>query len=330
LPKKLRKGLEELIERSKHEKRDGKMIELDGLTRKFGELIAVDNLTFTVGEGEVFGLLGPNGAGKTTTVRMLCCLIRPTSGKAFVGGFEVGKDSLKIREIVGLLPENPGLYDELSAYRNLDFFAKLYDVPEKKRKENIEYFLRMLDLWNRKDELVGTFSKGMKQKIAIARALVHEPKVLFLDEPTAGLDPEAAMVVREFILELKKERRTIFICTHNLDEAEKLCDRIAILNHRVVAMGSPAELERGLWEKTTVVHLRSVNENILKAIEGIEGVRKVEAIENKLLINVDEPEMRNPLIVRAIVNAGGEIEFVTELKRGLEEVYMRLIGGKNA
>lgn len=310
-------------------KKGGEMIELEGLTRKFGELTAVDNLTFAVGEGEVFGLLGPNGAGKTTTVRMLCCLIKPTSGKAFVGGYEVGRDSLKIREIVGLLPENPGLYDELSAYRNLDFFAKLYDVPEKKRKENIEYFLHMLDLWDRKDELVGTFSKGMRQKIAIARALIHEPKILFLDEPTAGLDPEAARVVREFILELKKEKRTIFICTHNLDEAEKLCDRIVILNHKIVAMGSPAELERSLWERTTVVHLKSVTEKLLETIKGIEGVHKIEAVEDKLLISVDDPEVRNPTIVKAIVSAGGEVKFVTELRRGLEEVYMRLIGGEN-
>lgn len=305
------------------------MIQLEGLTRKFGELTAVDNLTLTVGEGEIFGLLGPNGAGKTTTVRMLCCLIQPTSGRAFIGGYEIGEDAPKIREIVGLLPETPGLYDELSAYRNLDFYARLYDVPEGKRKQNIERFLKMLDLWERRDEPVGTFSKGMKQKIAIARALIHEPQVLFLDEPTAGLAPESAKIVRDFILELKKEKRTIFLCTHNLDEAEKLCDRIAILNQKLIAIGTPRELEKKLWERTVVVHLRKADRKITNAVKRVDGVRKVEVRGNQMLINVDDPERRNPAIVKTIVRAGGDVQFVTELRRGLEEVYLKLVEERN-
>lgn len=220
------------------------MICLVGLTRKFNGLTAVDSLKFQVEEGEIFGLLGPNGAGKTTTVRMLCCLIRPTSGRALVGGFEVGVDPIKIREIVGFLPESPGLYGELSARRNLEFFAKLYGVPKQKRDENIERFLKMMDLWERKDDPVGTFSKGMQQKIAIARSMVHEPNVLFLDEPTAALAPDSAKVVRDFILELKHEKRTIFICTHNLYEVERICDRVAIINTKLITLGSPSQLQR--------------------------------------------------------------------------------------
>src|SRR5208282_5604765 len=182
----------------------------DNLTRKFGDLTAVEGLTFRVSDGEIFGLLGPNGAGKTTAVRMLTCLISKTSGEARIGGFEIGNptDSVQIRKMIGLVPDNVGLYEALSAYKNLDFYGKLYECPEAQRKEAIERFLRMLGVWDKRDVLVGTFSKGMKQKIAIARALIHDPQVLFMDEPTANLDPEAAKTVREFILQLKKEKKT--------------------------------------------------------------------------------------------------------------------------
>ena len=199
------------------------MIETENLTKKFGDLTAVDGVTLRVGEGEVFGFLGPNGAGKTTTVRMLCCLISKTSGVARIGEYEVGNnsDSLKIRKMIGFVPDNVGLYESLSAYDNLDFYGKLYDCSESQRKENIERFLKMLGLWEKKDVSAGTFSKGMKQKLALARALIHDPKVLFMDEPTANLDPESSKTVRDFILDLKKEKRTIFLNTHNLDEAQK-------------------------------------------------------------------------------------------------------------
>ena len=234
------------------------MIDTENLTRKFGSLTAVENVSLHVEEGEVFGFLGPNGAGKTTTIRMLCCLIGKTSGQARIGDFSVEneRDCLEIRKIVGLLPENVGLYDTLSAYRNLDFYGKLYEVEAQQRQENIERLLKLLGIWERRDDLVGTFSKGTKQKIAIARALIHDPKVLFLDEPTANLDPEAAKTVRDFILELKKEKRTIFLNTHNLDEAERLCDRIGILKTRLVAVDSPKNLERSLYNRKTIVHLQ--------------------------------------------------------------------------
>ena len=224
------------------------MIETENLTKKFGDLTAVDGVTLRVEEGEVFGFLGPNGAGKTTTVRMLCCLISKTSGVARIGEYEVGNDadSLKIRKMIGLVPDNVGLYESLSAYDNLDFYGKLYDCSESQRKENIQRFLKMLGLWEKKDVSAGTFSKGMKQKLALARALIHDPKVLFMDEPTANLDPESSKTVRDFILDLKKEKRTIFLNTHNLDEAQRICDRIAILNTKLMAMGTPARV-RAIW-----------------------------------------------------------------------------------
>jgi ABC-2 type transport system ATP-binding protein len=303
------------------------LIETENLTRKFGSLTAVENLTLQVNEGEVFGFLGPNAAGKTTTVRMLCCLISKTSGQARIGDFEVDseEDCLAIRKMVGLLPENVGLYESLSAYKNLDFYGKLYEVPLQKRQENIERLLKLLGIWERKDEAVGNFSKGTKQKIAIARALIHEPQVLFLDEPTANLDPEAAKTVRDFILDLKKEKRTIFMNTHNLDEAGRICDRIAILKTKLIAIGSPEDLERGTSNRKTVVHLESVSDAILAAVKKLSVVKNVRTSENKLILDVENPEEDNPELVRAVVKAGGDVQFVTELRSSLEDVYLKLI-----
>ncbi len=303
------------------------MIDTENLTRKFGNLTAVDNVTLHVGEGEVFGFLGPNGAGKTTTMRMLCCLIGKTSGKAQIGDFTVDNeaDCLKIRKMVGLLPENVGLYDSLSAYRNLDFYGKLYEVSEAKRRENIERLLRLLGIWERRDDAVGTFSKGTKQKIAIARALMHDPHVLFLDEPTANLDPEASRTVRDFILDLKKEKRTIFINTHNLNEAERLCDRIAILKTRLIAVDSPKNLERSLYKRKTIVHMENVTPAVVSAIRKLNTVKSIRTSDNKLILDMDNPEEDNPQLVREIVAAGGNIQYITELRSTLEDVYLKLI-----
>jgi len=303
------------------------MIDTENLTRKFGNLTAVDNLTLHVDEGEVFGFLGPNGAGKTTTVRILCCLIGKTSGKAQIGNFttETEADCLKIRKMVGLLPENVGLYENLSAYRNLDFYGQLYEVPDSKRTENIERLLKMLGIWERRDDPVGTFSKGTKQKIAIVRALIHEPQVLFLDEPTANLDPEASRTVRDFILELKKEKRTIFLNTHNLDEAERLCDRIGILKTKLVAVDSPQNLERSLYNRKTIIHLASIPAKILDAVKGLSFVKNARVSENKLIIDMDNPERDNPELVRMLVQEGCSVQYVTELKSTLEDVYLKLI-----
>jgi ABC-2 type transport system ATP-binding protein len=303
------------------------MIETENLTRKFGNLTAVDNLTLHVDEGEVFGFLGPNAAGKTTTVRMLCCLISKTSGKAKVGGYDIAnaQDCLKIRKMVGLLPENVGLYDSLSAYKNLDFYGKLYEVSPEKRKENIERLLKLLGLWETRDNIVGTFSKGTKQKIAIARALIHDPKLLFLDEPTANLDPEASKTVRDFILDLKKEKRTIFLNTHNLDEAERLCDRIGILKTKLLTTGTPRNLERGISSRKTVIHLQAVSETVAKSLEKLDIVKSVRKSENKLILEVSDPEKDNPELIRTIVASGGNIQFVTELRSTLEDVYLKMV-----
>jgi ABC-2 type transport system ATP-binding protein len=227
--------------------------------------------------------------------------------------------------MVGLLPENVGLYDSLSAYKNLDFYGKLYEVPSEKRQGNIERLLKLLGIWERRDEPVGNFSKGTKQKIAIARSLIHEPKVLFLDEPTANLDPEAAKTVRDFILELKKEKRTIFMNTHNLDEAGRICDRIAILKTRLIAVGSPQDLERSTSSRKTVVHLESISDTVLDVVKKLSVVKNVRTSENKLVLDMDDPGRENPQLVRAIVMAGGNVQYVTELRSSLEDVYLKLI-----
>ncbi len=302
------------------------MIETENLTRKFGNLTAVDNLTLRVNKGEVFGFLGPNGAGKTTTIRMLCCLISKTSGNAKVGGYELGKpeNSLKIRKIIGLVPDNVGLYESLTAYENLDYYGTLYRRTGSQRKESNEYFLKLLGLWEKRDALAGTFSKGMKQKLAIARALVHDPEILFMDEPTANLDPEAAKAVREFILDLKKEKKTIFINTHNLDEAQRICDRIGILNAKLMAVGTPEELERSIRGRKTVIQLRIVSAAILNSLKRLQ-VKNLVREGNKLTIDVVNPEEENPDMVSAIAAAGGRIETVTVTSSSLEDAYLKLV-----
>ncbi|MHB1907242.1 MAG: ABC transporter ATP-binding protein [Nitrososphaerales archaeon] len=302
------------------------MIDTENLTKSFGNLTAVDSVTIHVDEGEVFGFLGPNGAGKTTTVRMLCCLISKTSGEARIGGFEVGNeaDSLKIRKMIGFVPDNVGLYEELSAYKNLDYYGKLYDCSEKQRKENIQRFLTMLGLWEKRDVSAGSFSKGMKQKLAIARALIHDPKILFMDEPTANLDPESSKTVRDFILDLKKEKRTIFLNTHNLGEAQKICDKIAILNTKLMAIGTPQELESSVSGRKTVIQLEQVSDTILTALKKL-PLGNIAVDGNILTIDVTNPEKENITISDTIFRAGGHIQSVTVVGSTLEDAYLKLV-----
>jgi ABC-2 type transport system ATP-binding protein len=302
------------------------MIEVKNLTKKFREITAVDSLTFHVAEGEVFGLLGPNGAGKTTTIRMLCCLISKTSGDARIAGYQIGNgaDSLAIRKLIGLVPDNIGLYEELSAYENLDYYGKLYECPEWDRKEKIEYFLKMMDLWEKRDQPVSDFSKGMKQKVAIARALIHDPKLLFFDEPTANLDPESAKVVRDFILKLKKDGKTIFINTHNLDEAQRICDRIGILKTKLLTVNTPEQLEKTVWGSRTVIQVEQINDQILTAVRKL-NPKGLNVEENRIILVLADPHKENPDFVQEIVSAGGRIQYVTQLNPGLEETYLKVI-----
>jgi ABC-2 type transport system ATP-binding protein len=302
------------------------MIEVKNLTKKFGDITAVDDISFNVDEGEVFGFLGPNGAGKTTTIRMLCCLISKTSGEAKIAGYQIGNsnNSLKIRRIIGLVPDNVGLYEELSAYDNLDYYGKLYECTEKQRRENIEYFLKMLGLWDKRNLSVGDFSKGMKQKVAIARALIHNPKLLFLDEPTVNLDPEYSKVVRDFILSLKKEGKTIFLNTHNLDEAQRICDRIGIIKTRLLTVNTPEQLEKSVFGNKIVIQLEKINESILAAVKNLKP-KNLTVEGNKIIIDAADPLKESPIFVKAIVSAGGNVQFVAKPNPDLEETYLKIV-----
>jgi ABC-2 type transport system ATP-binding protein len=314
------------------------VIEIENLTRRFGDVRAVDGLTLTIAEGEVFGLLGPNGAGKTTTIRMLAGLIGKTSGDAWVAGSRVGDPATarELRSRIGLMPEEAGLYPDLTAARTLDFFGRLYKVNAGVRAERTERLLTMLELWDRRDARVRTFSKGMKQRLTIARALINDPPVLFLDEPTANLDPEGAKTVRDFLLQLRNEKRTILLNTHQLTEAERVCDRVGIMHTKLIAVGTPDGL-RGMVSssagRATAVQLTVVTDAVVAAARQAAGAPAGTAPDitvsgNTITVPVAKPERDNPALVQAIVAAGGEIQFVSGIVPSLEETYLKLLDGE--
>ena len=299
----------------------------DGLGRSFDERWAVRGISFAVQRGEVVGLLGPNGAGKTTTVRMLTALIRPTEGTASVDGSSVTDEPESVRARVGILTETPGLYDKLSARANLEFFGRLYGLDPALRTERIEHYLRLFSLWDRRDDVAGTFSKGMKQKLAIARALLHDPSVVFLDEPTAALDPEAAFIVREAIETLRRAGRTIVLATHNLDEADRLCDRIAFIRGGLLRIDSPAALRGDLGTSGLAVRLRDgASAAALTAVRSVSGVRAAEHVDGVLHVGTDDPATIAPSVVRALVATGADIVELRPERTSLERIYFDVMG----
>jgi ABC-2 type transport system ATP-binding protein len=310
------------------------MIETEGLTKRFGTLTAVDRLSFKVRSGEIFGLLGPNGAGKTTTIRMLASLISPTEGYALVSGHDVVKESLRVREIVGILTENPSLYDRLTAQENMEFFAEAYGITDKiERYDRIRELLEFFDLWERMGDKAGNFSKGMKQKLAIARALVHHPEILFLDEPTSGLDPKSSRDIRDLMERLsKQENQTILLSTHRLEDADRLCSRVMIIKDGgSIVVGSPEELRRSMTGTPVLkVYLRKVDENIIRSVKALEQVSDVSLSDEsgRMVVNMRDVEEATPLIVRSIVEAGGMILSVNVVESSLEEAYLKIVGGE--
>lgn len=309
-------------------------IETEGLTKKFGSLTAVDRLSFKVKIGEIFGLLGPNGAGKTTTIRMLASLISPTEGYALINGHDVVKESLRVREIVGILTENPSLYDRLTAHENMQFFAEAYGITDRvERDGRIRELLEFFDLWKRRGDKAGTFSKGMKQKLAIARAIVHSPEILFLDEPTAGLDPSSSKDIRDLMEGLsRRENQTILLSTHRLEDADRLCSRVMIIKDGgSVIVGSPEELRRRMAGPPLLeVRLRKADERIVRSVESLEQVSAVslDAEPGRMVISLSDVEEATPLVVRSIVEAGGMVLSVNVVEPSLEEAYLELVGGE--
>jgi ABC-2 type transport system ATP-binding protein len=304
------------------------MIEITGLAKRFGSLTAVHDLGFTVGDGEIFGLLGPNGAGKTTTVRMLAGLIAPSEGSVRINGLELGPDSQRIRGITGILTEAPGLHDKLTARQNLAYYGRLYGMRGGAVRAAVDRYLGVVGMTDEADRRVGGFSKGMRQKVAIARALLHEPDVLYLDEPTSALDPSAAKTIRDFVATLRDAGRSIIVCTHNLDEAERLCDRIGIMRGTLLEVDSPARLRRRNGTARVKVELVGARrpESFLDLMAALPFVTAARVDDGVLTVEVGDPRGDNPELVRTLVEAGARILAVTEEAATLEQVYLDLVG----
>jgi ABC-2 type transport system ATP-binding protein len=298
-------------------------IEVDALTRSFQKQPALRQVSLSVRTGEVFGVLGPNGAGKTTTVRLLNGILAPDSGSARVLGLDPATQGNEVRRQTGVLTETPSLYERLSAKENLTFFGRLYGMSETEIPARIEVVLKALDLWERRHDQAGGFSKGMKQRLAIARAMLHDPALLFLDEPTAGLDPGSADEVNTLIADLKARGHTIFMCTHRLLEAEKVCDRFALFAQgRVLATGTKDELVRQVWPDIEVAVECLGPAPVLHGT--VPGAYDLRVGGRTLLASVARIDVI-PTLVAAVVQAGGQILRVAPVEHSLEDVYFALL-----
>ena len=305
------------------------VIVADGLTRRFGDLVALDQLSLEVHTGEVFGFLGHNGAGKTTTIRLLNGVLAPNGGTARVFDLDPMQDGPALRRQTGILTETPSLDERLTGRENLEIYADLYGVPSGEVAERVSQLLEAFELAGRADERAGDYSRGMKQRLALARALLHRPALLFLDEPSAGLDPVAARRVHEMITRLShEEKRTVFLCTHNLAEAQKLCDRVAVLEHgKLVALGTPDDLARQ-WGRSQRLQIEINPEGLTIALEVLQtslGVNEP-AQENGTLIVSGASREAIPGLVAALVAAGVQIYRVAPEEPSLEDVYFALHG----
>ena len=305
-------------------KPDAAALSVQNLSKRFGARVAFEDVSFEVGYGEVFGFLGPNGAGKTTTVRTLGTLLAPSSGSATVAGIPLAPENgVEIRRRISIMPEAPGLYLRLSVAENLECFAGLYEVPVP--AERVETALRAVNLVDRAHDACGALSKGLRQRVALARALLPDPQVLFLDEPTSGLDPVAAREVHELIAGLRERGVTIFLTTHRLEEAERLCDRVAILNTTMRTIGRPGELRDRLFAKTltvrTLVPLADPDE-VFGGLPAVDGWHRDGA---SYVITISDPAAAAPAVTRALVHAGADVLSIAESRHSLEDVYLQLI-----
>lgn len=304
------------------------MIITKNLSKNFEDFVAVQDVSFEVQEGNILALLGPNGAGKTTTIRMITSILKPTSGSVHVLGYDVHKEPKKIRASIGVLSENHGLYNRMPADEYLNFFGQIYGLSSDHRKERIDNLFSKFGLEGSRKRRVGEFSKGMRQKLALARALIHDPPVLLLDEPTSAMDPESARLVRDLIKDLKSTRRTILICTHNLSEAEELADNIAIIRQgKIVASGTaPSLREQLLGPKKFEVRF-SQNYQLDPTIFD----SKIEIIDHKdnwLQYYASDPKDANPFVLEALHQNQIKVMYLTEVSQSLEKVYLEAVSGK--
>jgi ABC-2 type transport system ATP-binding protein len=300
-------------------------LQIDHLTKRFGERLAFEDVSFTIAPGEVFGFLGPNGAGKTTTVRTLGTLIAPTSGTAVVAGVPLTPDNgTEIRQRISIMPENPGLYLRLTVIENLELFAGLYGL--RNPRPRIDQVVDAVNLGARDRDLCGSLSKGLRQRVGLARALLSEPEIMFLDEPTSGLDPVAAREVHDLINGLRERGVTVFLTTHRLDEAERLCDRVAILNTRLRSAGRTEELRETLFSRSLVVETAmplDAPDGAFNQGAGVDGWHSDDPTH--YVLNVSDPRVAAPAVTRALVGAGADVISIAEARHSLEDVYLELI-----
>ncbi len=304
------------------------LIEASHLVKRFGEFMAVKDVSLKVEAGQILALLGHNGAGKTTTTRMLAAILTPTGGQARVGGFDTVKQALEVRKIIGHLTEQPGLYNRMRVLEYLDFFGELQMVPKKLLRERSEELLKRFDLWDTRQLRMGEYSKGMRQKAALIRALIHEPKVLFLDEPTSAMDPFSAKLVRDAINDLKKSNRAIILCTHNLAEAESLADRIAIIRKgEIIIEGTAEELKQKLLGAPHFrVELDQPFTSVPADIQAIPQLKLLATDTTGFSFETIEPGVTNPLVLKSLVEGGLGVVTLSPVSRSLESVYLKIAG----
>jgi ABC-2 type transport system ATP-binding protein len=300
-------------------------VEIDNLVRSFGAFVAVDHVSLKVPKGEIFGFLGPNGAGKSTTIRVLCGLLSPTSGRALVNGFDVAADPEAVRRSIGYMSQKFSLYDDLTVEQNIDFFTGMYGVPKRLRAERKDYALRMANLTERRSSLAGTLSGGWKQRLALGCAILHDPPVVFLDEPTSGVDPIARKVFWDLIGELSRTGHTVFVTTHYMDEAE-YCNRLALMYAgKVIALGAPADLKRDLTQHKLLRLETPAALDTMRAIERQEGILEVAVFGSGLHVVVDDVDGAMERIRQALAAQGIEIRRLEQIQPSLEDVFVALI-----
>jgi len=304
-------------------------VEVSDITKKYGDFTAVDHISFAVPEGEIFGSLGPNGAGKTTLIRMLTTLLPPTGGEARVAGFDVAKDSEEVRRQIGVVPQAMTSDLDLTAYENMDIYGRFYDIPAKERRQRIGRLLDTVGLSARANDLVAAFSGGMRRRLEIARVLIHRPKILFLDEPTTGLDPQSRRVIWDFLRQFKEgETMTIFLTTHYMEEAEEFCDRVAIIDHgRIVVLGSPAELKAEIPGSDSIsLRIEGMGERLADGIGKLPFVRSVNVEGQLLRAAVDNGAQNLLALLEAVKDQGATVLAATIHEQSLEDVFIHHTG----
>jgi len=303
------------------------IIEVVNLTKKYGELVAVNNVSFEVKEGEIFGLLGPNGAGKTTLISMLCTILRPTSGTAKVNDFDIVKEEDKVRKSIGIVFQDSSLDNRLTGMENIELHASLYGVPKNERKKRIKEVLELVGLEDKANILVRNYSGGMKRRLEIARALIHYPKVLFLDEPTIGLDPQTRVNIGEYIVKLaKREKITIFLTTHYMEEADFLCNRVAIIDEgKIIAIDSPENLKRKIGGDALIIEADE-KEKTKEVISKLSFVKKVSEVDGKIYVNIENSEENLPSVFEALRNNNIKIKSISVRKPSLNDVFIHYTG----